>query len=450
MEAARIIGPDAFARRGDGQFAAVGHGVARVDAQVEDRHLELVAVGLGRGQIVANHDPQLDFGPERAADQPGHAVDQFGQVDRGRLERLAASEGEQPLDEYLGAFGRLERTVDQPPLALAAQPAPQQHVERTDDRGQQIVEVMRHSAGELAHRFEFLRLAQRLLGLHQLGFARVIVGQVAANGDEVHPVGLGRYRPPNRGPSAGRGRDAILEAGRLPGAAHLLERGNRHADVVGVHELRIRRRQQMGLGPAQDCRPRRVHRRYVTQEIGPRQHVLGQHPQSVALRRFGLAPGAFGEHLVGTLCARAEQPANRAAFVAYRRVGKCEMRLARPAGAIEHQLDVRHMHRLARRNLFDQGREVVAYFGPNVEKRPPEPGGMAVGHDRRVTIVVKQEVVASPPDEHRLVRRQHDSDQRLERLRPIVRGAERRHRPVSSADQRARLAAPGEEGHFTL
>src|SRR3712207_7947889 len=40
-------------------------------------------------------------------------------------------------------------------------------VERTDDAGQQVVEVMRDAAGELADRLHLLRLAQLLLGLTQ-------------------------------------------------------------------------------------------------------------------------------------------------------------------------------------------------------------------------------------------------------------------------------------------
>ena len=42
--------------------------------------------------------------------------------------------------------------------------AAQRKIEVADDRGQQIVEVVRDAAGEAADRFHLLRLAQRLLG----------------------------------------------------------------------------------------------------------------------------------------------------------------------------------------------------------------------------------------------------------------------------------------------
>ena len=55
-------------------------------------------------------------------------------------------------------------------------------VERADDRGQQIVEVVRDAARELAHGFELLRLPQRLLRLLQflcLLFQRCDVATIA-------------------------------------------------------------------------------------------------------------------------------------------------------------------------------------------------------------------------------------------------------------------------------
>ena len=44
-----------------------------------------------------------------------------------------------------------------------------QRLRAAADRGQQIVEVVRDAAGELADGFHLLRLAQRLLGAHAFG-----------------------------------------------------------------------------------------------------------------------------------------------------------------------------------------------------------------------------------------------------------------------------------------
>ena len=53
--------------------------------------------------------------------------------------------------------------------ALVARDACTNHVEVADDRGQQIVEVVRDATGELADRLHLLRLSQRILGTASLG-----------------------------------------------------------------------------------------------------------------------------------------------------------------------------------------------------------------------------------------------------------------------------------------
>ena len=149
-----------------------------------------MGIGLGGGGVGGYVDLHRDRRAECARDQAGHAADQLRQIDRGRSQRLPLGEGEQALDQRLGTIGRLHRAVDQPVFAIAADAAPLEHVERADDRGQQIVEIMRDAAGELAHRLQLLRLAQRLLGepaaggLDRLGDDRD--DRPAAVGDRPH------------------------------------------------------------------------------------------------------------------------------------------------------------------------------------------------------------------------------------------------------------------------
>ena len=88
-------------------LAAVGHGVARVDDEVDDDLLELVEVGLHQPQVAAVDDVERD----RLADEPAQQHLQFRQhvveLQRLRPHRLPAGEGEQLAHEAGGPVGVL-------------------------------------------------------------------------------------------------------------------------------------------------------------------------------------------------------------------------------------------------------------------------------------------------------------------------------------------------------
>jgi hypothetical protein len=65
------------------------------------------------------------------------------------------------------ALGGLGGAGDQAMLAFAADALALKHVEQANDRRQQIVEIVRDPAGELAHGLHLLGLTQRLLGLRE-------------------------------------------------------------------------------------------------------------------------------------------------------------------------------------------------------------------------------------------------------------------------------------------
>lgn len=71
---------------GDGQCAAVGHGVAAVHCEIEEGHLQLVGVGDGRRQIGMQVEFDSDPGPDGADEQVFHAQNQRAQVDGLRLQ----------------------------------------------------------------------------------------------------------------------------------------------------------------------------------------------------------------------------------------------------------------------------------------------------------------------------------------------------------------------------
>ena len=102
---------------------------------------------------------------ERAAQQLRHAGDQPVDVERPAAPGLAAGEGEQPMGQRAArvrALPRCDIAVDSP-----ARPAPARRrtqIQAADDDRQQVVEVVRDAAGELADGLHLLGLAQRLLG----------------------------------------------------------------------------------------------------------------------------------------------------------------------------------------------------------------------------------------------------------------------------------------------
>ncbi len=63
----------------------------------------------------------------------------------------------------------MQGAFDQPAFARIDRLAVAQQVEIAEDRHQEVVEVVRHAAGQVAHRFHLLALAQRAMGLFAFG-----------------------------------------------------------------------------------------------------------------------------------------------------------------------------------------------------------------------------------------------------------------------------------------
>ena len=118
---------------------------------------------------VTNFDTDLDASADQRADQLCNAFDLLADIEHLRRQRLPAREG-QKLSGQLGRpVHRVGNRVDVAAAALVGQVAtPEEIGGRTDDR-EQIVEIVRDAAGELADRLHLLRLTQRFLGLAALG-----------------------------------------------------------------------------------------------------------------------------------------------------------------------------------------------------------------------------------------------------------------------------------------
>ena len=160
LELAVAFDPHRFGR--EAEHAAVGHGVARVDRKVEHCDLELGRVGHHRHHRLVERELLVDPRSKHVAQQRPHALDQRCDQRRAHLEPLDPAEREQLSGQPRAALGGGERIFGIA-LELRVVGALGDDVEPADDDRQQIVEVVRDAAGELAQRLHLLALAELLL-----------------------------------------------------------------------------------------------------------------------------------------------------------------------------------------------------------------------------------------------------------------------------------------------
>ena len=117
---------------------------------------------------------QLDRLAEQALEQMRHFADHVGQLQHLRAKRLLARESEQLPGQAGGAVGVRLDLLDVVIVAVARRMAHQHQVAMADDRGQDIVEIVRDAAGELADRLHLGRLRDLAL---ELGFLAIVLEQ---------------------------------------------------------------------------------------------------------------------------------------------------------------------------------------------------------------------------------------------------------------------------------
>src|SRR5262252_3274108 len=112
---------------------------------------------------------ELDYGDiaNGATQELVELVDEAIGVDDLGPQGLAAREGEERLGQARSAISCAMERADHA-LGLLARHLALQEVEIAGNHGQEIVEIMRDAAGELADGFEFLRLSKPLARLLEL------------------------------------------------------------------------------------------------------------------------------------------------------------------------------------------------------------------------------------------------------------------------------------------
>ncbi len=99
-------------RRLDGQLAAIGHGVARIDREVHQKLLDLSGVGLDAPELGRRKYRQLDVCAEHASEHLVHVGDALVQVQDLRLEHLLTAECEELPRQGRCAVARLADLFD--------------------------------------------------------------------------------------------------------------------------------------------------------------------------------------------------------------------------------------------------------------------------------------------------------------------------------------------------
>ena len=144
----------------DRQRAAARHRVARIDREVDDDLFELALIDLRKAEIAAVHDLQFDILANQPAQQVRQLDQHVGDVEDARLQGLLARERQELPHEIGGAVGVLLDLHDVGEARVARLEAHQQQIAEADHRGQQVVEIMRNAARELADRLHLLRLGE--------------------------------------------------------------------------------------------------------------------------------------------------------------------------------------------------------------------------------------------------------------------------------------------------
>ena len=229
------------------------------------------------------------------------------QVDDGRPQRLLAREGEELPHQRRRPVGVLPDLHQVAMLHVGHVVAHEQQVAVPVDGGQEVVEVVRHAPGELAHRLH-------LLALHELRLERLELGRVRDDGEKrggavEHGAGEGHLQEDFR-PVAGQPRDlgpaegaALRGVGQPLGdrpAEPLEEIGDVRTGPGAVAEKLARRLVGVGEPPA-GLEPRQRDGQILEEMVGHEAGDLGavqRHQQQVA-PAVGAGKGQRAHRLAG-------------------------------------------------------------------------------------------------------------------------------------------------------
>ena len=145
------------------ELAAIGHGVARVDHEIDDHLLELRDVGLDLPEVTLRHHFEHHLLADQALQQHGQIVHDFAEIEYLRAQRLLAREGKQMTHQRGGAVGTLANMFDILERGVGRPVVANQEVGRHHDGAKHVVEIVRDAAGERSDHLHLLRLGELVL-----------------------------------------------------------------------------------------------------------------------------------------------------------------------------------------------------------------------------------------------------------------------------------------------
>ena len=155
---------DVFCADRDG--AAAFHGVARIQAKIEDRQFEFAGIDLDRPQIGLQLHVDRDVSAQRAVEDLAHALELRRKVDGLWIHGAAAREREQMMDQPRPSRDCTSHAVEDA-LTLLRPDVALEQLQSVRENRQQVVEIVSHTTGQLTDRLEFLGVPEGLLGMTQ-------------------------------------------------------------------------------------------------------------------------------------------------------------------------------------------------------------------------------------------------------------------------------------------
>ena len=133
-----------------------------VDHQVHHQLLHLAGVGLHQRQVGRQIHFQLHLARDGGSHQLADLADHFGQMHGLHHELALACVRQQLPGELGGALAGPDHVLQHAPLRLRRRKHLQHQAGVAQNSGKQIIEVVRHAAGEQSQAFQLLRLPQLL------------------------------------------------------------------------------------------------------------------------------------------------------------------------------------------------------------------------------------------------------------------------------------------------